>query len=457
MDAAMWPDFRVHDDLRRNGHAFRPTLDWPELRVGVDPDAAGDELADGYLEFLRSFDSGVRVLTRVEGPGLARVGDYFVIAPGEGLSEEHGGVQERTPEGSTLHGIFSARNNIAAAFNWANAKGYDPQSARNRQLDIEAATALKADLYVSDSPFALSHTFSRDAFACTPLEAMAVVGLDQRLRGRVVVEEAPFSRTLNLWQVEMIEAWALLPESLELFYRDRVQSDSQRWRDLIRVAAVRLERALRSRDQALARSIHPNHPFPFEREDALVERITVNLSAMFDALARAINDALNMNFDEWQCSFSPSKKFFQKLPSEVASVLSSDDARALLNAISTLRNTIHAESLGEAAQGDSQGRVRENYVVLPKSEAVRFREQCERLGTSHVWIAFDFDDLGLNLKPVRLIEDLIPLAVKLFQSLVAVVSWPGSPSPLPRRDDPEDWLHHEPTVRLVKALYGIGA
>ena len=425
----------------------------------IDPELSCDQRIMLYFAFLRSSSNDVKVLTRVlEGP-LSKVGDYQLVPPDDGSAGgPHAGVRERTATGLTNRAVFYARNNTASAYNWAKAAGLDPDEARDRQLDVEAAIALKADIYVTDSRFALSQKLTGKVFACSPSEAMAIVGLHQRLQGRLLVNTGLLPETLGLPEAEYVQAWALLPNTLDLFAR-RVPppADPTRWRDLVRVARVRLERCLRARDQILVQSIYPTLRFPFDSNDALVERIALNLSATFDALARAINAVNPIESDETKCSLI-NDRFRARLPAPVKAVVATSDSLALLRAMSILRNTIHHVALSHAAESDGMGKVSENYVVLPASETTKFRQHAVTLQKTSQWIAKDFDEYGLILKPVSLIEDLVTQSVLLFETVVSTAHWPGTIDEdlRVRSDDPvEWWMYYSPTVNLVASLYGL--
>lgn len=426
----------------------------------IDPDLSCDQRNMQYFAFLRSSGDGMTVLTRVLEGLPSEVGDYQVIPPDDVSEGQHAAVRERTGTGPTVRSVFSAKNNTAAAYNWAQVDGLDPDEARDRQLDVEAAIALKADIYVTDNRFALTQRLNRGVFACSPSEAMAIVGLHQRLRGRLAVDTDVIPQSLGLPESEYVQAWALLPKTLDLFARRVLPpADPTRWKDLVRVAHVRLERCLRARDQILVRSIRPNLSFPFDSNDALMERIALNLSGMFDALARAINAINPLESDETKCSFIKDD-FRARLPAPVKDVVATSDNLALLRAISILRNTIHHVALSHAAEDDGRGTVSENYVVLPTSDTKKFRQHVATLRKTSHWIAKDFDEFGLILRPVPLIEDLMAQSVLLFETVVWKVDWPGTVDEdlRVRSDDPgEWWMYYSPTVNLVSTLYGLGS
>ncbi|WP_461165330.1 hypothetical protein [Arthrobacter sp. R4-81] len=348
--------------------------------------------------------------------------------------------------------------NRIAAYNWASAGGFNPDEARERQLDVEAADALEADIYVTDNQFALSQKLNGRVFACIPSEAMAIVGLHQRIQGHLLVNTDVVPQSFDLSAAEYVASWGLLPNTLNLFaLQMSSQPESSRWKDLVRVSHVRLERCLRARDQILVRGIHASHNFPFDSNDALVERIAMNLSAMFDTLARAINDSLTLEQDETACSLN-NRNFRRLLPGSAKRLLGRPENVALLRTIGILRNTIHHEALSHAAEGDSRGRIQENYVVLPASNAAEFRSFAAIIGNGSDWIAKDGDDFGVIIRAVPLIEDLVRHSVALFETLVSEIQWPGTviEELRVRTDDPgEWWMHFSPSVKLVCTLYGL--
>ncbi|MET3142491.1 UNVERIFIED_ORG: hypothetical protein ABIB13_002208 [Arthrobacter sp. UYEF2] len=454
----MWPDYRYRDNAMREAPAFVSSNQWPELRVVLDPLVPRDEAAFEYFDFLRTRASGIRILTRCDNPLPSRVGDYYVVVPDVPSASGDAAVRERVEAGQASRAMFSGIRNCSAAYSRASASGYDPNEARERHLDVEAAIALKADIYVTDNRFALSQQLTGNVFSCSPREAMAIVGLHQRLQDRLLINSGVFAETLDLTAAEYVEAWGLLPNTLRLFsLQTPEEAEAARWKDLVRVARVRLERCLRARDQILVRSIHPRVSFPFDGNDALVERVSLNISGMFDALARAIREGLSLPVRDDQCAFNK-RDFKRVLPAGIKNLIGTPKNVALMKAVADLRNTIHHEALSHAAQGDSRGNVEENYVVLPASNAQDFRGWAGTLGATSRWIATDFDDFGLNLRAVPLVEDLMKQSVSLFEAIVAQVEWPGTINPelRVREDEPvEWWMHFTPTVTLVSALYGL--
>jgi hypothetical protein len=148
----------------------------------------------------------------------------------------------------------------------------------------------------------------------------------------------------------------------------------------------------------------------------------------------------------------------RKLTAPVKAAVATSDSLALLRAMSILRNTIHHVGLSHAAESDGLGKISENYVVLPASETTKFRQHAATLQKTSQWIAKDFYEYGLILRPVSLIEDLVTQSVLLFETVVSTLDWPGTIDEdlRVRSDDPvEWWMYYSPTVSLVASLYGL--
>ncbi|WP_461171974.1 hypothetical protein M1D93_13170 [Arthrobacter sp. Z1-9] len=451
----MWPDYWYRSVSLRENAAFKPEIVWPALRVVIDPQLAEEEPAVNYLAFLRTREAGISVLTRCDENPPSRVGDYFVVIPEATSGSDDAVLLEEEEGGRSVRVMFSAMSNPTAAYNWALASGFDAKEARERQLNVEAAIALEADLYVTDNQFALAQQLNGNVFACTPQEAMSIVGLHQRLNDRLHINVDPVPQTLDLSSAEYVESWGLLPNALQLFAFEG--ASTARWKDLIKVSQVRLERCLRNRDQILARSIHPGRSFPFDRNDALVERVALNLLSMFDSLARAIKEALALDVQDERCGFT-NKAYRQHLPENVKRLLGAQKNVALIRTIAELRNTIHHEALSRAAESDGRGAVKEEYVILPTSKAEDFRANASTLGTTQRWIVKDSDEYGIVLRAVPLIEDLMEQSTTLFETIVFQIQWPGAQRDelKVKIDDPgEWWMHFRPTVDLVSELYGL--
>lgn len=447
----MWPSFVVSGDLRREGHAFHPQITWPDLRVVVDPATELDQVTSRYIQTLRSRRTGVRIFH--EGSPDSVELDTFHVP--EDRRNGNGVVVLRHERGTGMHGLFSLENNVQAAYNWAAHYGLDPEEARARQIFPEIAAALNADMLITDNTFALARSNRRSLFAATPAESLAVIGLHQRLQGRVVVNDAFLDGVLSTWQAEHAEAWLLISGLRDLF--DRTYQEDNEFLELVRACGGRLKRVLDLRDRLLFESIHPSKASLFGEPEVLVEQIALNLSGMLDALARALNTALRLRVEQNRCSLR-NKGFTQQLPPAARSILHDTGSRKLMDLIAAIRNTIHHLDLGAGGEGDSRGRTTAQYVAVDKNTAEKVRQAAATLGREDSWIAHDLPELDLMVRPVPVIEDLIERCVAIVQQLAAVIDWPGDRGQRqPRREgDPSDWSRYGATLEIIRRLYGLG-
>ncbi|WP_404430691.1 hypothetical protein LG299_12465 [Microbacterium lacus] len=357
-------------------------------------------------------------------------------------------MREYRTGGVALVGVPSARNNITAAFNWAMHYGFDPDEASSRQLDAEAARSLDADVYMTDNAYLLHRP---DSYAAASVaEALAVIGLHQRLRGRVILGEG-FEGHVGTWQAEMIQAGALLPASAQAFREGGSGLPLEATR-LVRAARLRLGKALAARDNLLLASMQRTRSFGADEPEDSVERVAVALQGMFDALARALNaclaNPLNARHVAWH-----RREFLQAIPSDSQSVASTSHFKALQAVIGELRNTVHHEPVGSAAS-DTRGRF-EKLVTLPRTSAERFLREVDNLGRRERWVAHDIGKYGLALHPVVLCDDLIGDAAAAANRLLDTFPWTESAGSPPSPATQSDWLTYPPYLATNRLLYGL--
>lgn len=427
------------------------------MRVVIDPLISLDEGTTRSVNILRSDDPNITVLRRFDdAQDLQNEGDYTVIEPRElNTGKGWGGVTEMRDGRAWNRAIPYAENNIQAAYNWAAHYGLDPDEARTRELDAQAAISLDADLYITDNAFALHGMRMRSA--CTVADAFAVIGLHQRLRSRVLVGTT-HPRFISTWMAEHIQAIDMLPAVSAQFADD---NDAPRPNDetlaLLRAMLVRVKRALASRDRLLVSSLHPDGILGFEGPDELVERTVVSLQGLFDAAARALNSELPKPFPLGGASFARDR-FRAALPDLVCALLERQENLSLRDLISTLRNTIHNEPFGRAAF-EKSGEV-ETLATLEGKPATEFRAVAKQRGQTERWTLFEDApaipgrELEVVLRPVPLIDDPIVLSCQLANSLIAAAPW--ATRSFQPSTSPDDWSTYPPYADAVRRWYGLG-
>jgi len=446
----MWPGYTFLGDLRTDGHPFKPETAWPELRVLLDPATQVDEDVAAYLKMLKGKTTGTRVFTEMTPPSADA--DAFRILDerrdGSGAVILHG-----KPTGR-MYGMFSVDKNIQRAYNWAAAGGFDPDAAKRRQIYVEAAIALNADLLVTDNDFVLAKPHRRCVYAVNPNDAMTIIGLHQRLQGFQIISDEFLAGTIGRWQAEHTEAWALLRTLRELF--DRKPQGDGSWLDLIRACGERLKRVLRVRDMLLAGSIHPGGSGLFGSPEVLLEQIALNLSGMLDAFGRAMNIVLNLGAAPQYCSLG-NDRFAKRLPPSARAVIRNCRCRGVLSLLNAIRNTIHHEDLHAAGEGNANGRTIAELVAVDDDTAQTVREVANMLDRGDAWIAHDHPKMGLMIRGVPFVEDLIEYCVGIINELATTLPWPGEyrPHADESEGDPSDWSRYGPTVDVINRLYGI--
>ncbi|WP_350350645.1 hypothetical protein ABS642_14390 [Microbacterium sp. A8/3-1] len=424
------------------------------MRIVVDPLLPLDEATKRYFELLGVHDQSLQLLRRREKKSLQSAGDYAVIAPAEiNTDNGWGGVIEMNENGTRRSGIPYAENNKESAYNWADAYGLDAEEARERSLDAQAAIALNAHVYVTDNAYALHGLTMR--IACTPQDALAVIGLHQRLRSHVLVGlDEP--RIISTWMAEHTQAITMLPAVSAQFEGRQGIRPHDETLALLRAMLIRLKRALGARDRLLVSSLHPDGLLGFEEPDELVERTVVSLQGIFDAAGRALNNELVEPAAQAAASFAR-KDFRRVLPDSVRDILDHQDNRALLRVISVLRNTIHNEPFGRAAY-EEHGEV-ESLATLEGEPAVAFRMLAAQLGRTQRWTYFEDQpsrpgrERELVLRPLPLIEDLIVLSAQLANALITAAPWALYPSPA--EESSENWSTYPPFSDSVRRGYGL--
>ncbi|MFJ2370240.1 hypothetical protein [Microbacterium sp. NPDC087665] len=441
---------RPHTNERR---AFDLHADLPPLRVVIDPLVPLTPDIESYFDLLRRADVSILILRRRAQHQLLASGDYSVVTPEETpIDNGWGGVIEKHENGAVRRAIPFAQKNTESAFNWAKRYGLDPVAARARELDAQAAISLDADLYVTDNEFALHRKMMRSA--CTVSDALAVIGLHQRLRSRVLVgpEDAQF---ITKWMAERVQVTAMLPHVDAQFNDVADRPAGDRALSMLRAMLVRLERALAARDRLLVTSLHPDGLIGFEAPDELVERAVVALQGVLDAVARALNAQLTTPVPEAEASFSR-KSFRAQLPFQTRKLVEDPDNRAIREIISVLRNTIHNEPFGRAAH-EKDGEV-ERLATVEGEPGAKFRALAARLMTTDRWTLFETNsaipDLGLGvvLRPIPLVDELIVRCAALSDALIASAPWA---MPLLPDAEKTGWGSGPSFIRSVQRGYGL--
>lgn len=435
--------------MRREPLPFQLTITSSPLRIHLDPAAELDDVECAYFELLARHcgDSHIEFAEIDLSPsgelssGVWSV-DRTVVGPdGQyGLHRQVNGLEQ----GRTT------RDHVDEfAMELADHHSIDPERALQAQLRYDTAHSADVDLYVTTLEPVWGYRVDDAMFVCRPPEALAVVGLFQRLHGHLWVRGG-LDRNLATGQAEFATVLALVPELQDMF--PRVGTDPESWKptaSLLRSARTRLERILNDRDQLIARHLLSGRPAPLAGPEALLERIALNISGLFDALARAINRALDLGVNPRHCSFLKGP-LPARLPAPLPTATAAMDLKGLLRVIGFLRNTIHQVNLGPGAYSD-RARGLEPMVSIPSDDAADFFEALAPFPQLKWWTVGAPDDYGLHLRPLPFLEDLLPLVIDAFRRILAVTPWPG-------HANPDRFWYDQPELHdQLRRLYGLGS
>ncbi|GAA1129490.1 hypothetical protein GCM10009670_22590 [Citricoccus alkalitolerans] len=421
----------------------------------MGPDAAGNDAAvRGHLEFLKH-----------AGVDLSGI-DFVEFDPhGDGTEDDVWFPYETGlfgwRSGNLWHTSGSRPWREESLRDFRARSGLPREQAQAEHLWIEAARSVPdVHMFMTSQPEFLRKPFNDGVFTVDSSDGMAALGLHQRLSGRTILP-GPIAM-VGVWQIarpELLSTETFLPEL------DRVQHQTRRHGppkvfDLLASASGRFSRCLAIRDRLIASYSIRGWAERTEDPAELVADFALQLSGLIDALLRAVNDALGRPIEsdtQVKTSKNDLKKLSKGAPAALREALLQEDFKHFNWAVSKLRNTIHAQSLGKGTEG-GVGRTGPT-VALPVDISDGIRENAEALGSHDRWMK-DPPLQGANGSRMRgarihaplVVEDLLVLAMGFIRRIVSATPWPADGPDLR-----EGWrfrpkAHHH---MLLSKLYGL--
>jgi hypothetical protein len=274
-------------------------------------------------------------------------------------------------------------------------------------------------------------------------DAIALVGLLLRTREEAVFHLDPgFSLQMETQEAREIIALDLLGP----WWRwSAATADDQEQQALFLSIVRRVQFALRVRDELASR--RQRKPLASVDSDSsfLFEAGLLFLTAAFDALARLVNMAYDLDVDSRQVGWRRRYwlKELGKVDSGVAnSMKTGTHDRAVLEAVAIPRNLIHGAGLegklsvpastrnsapkliGDNIQIATDPRSVMTTLPLPKVEAKELREAMKYLDPSESWdlgITFAGNDYGLAIEPMDYFESALLASTATLTRLMALV------------------------------------
>lgn len=460
-----WPEDYSYGE--RNQTPMSPRLPFlsetsvARLQVVLDPALVLEDLQARYIDLLRTKEeTGIDFLDISVDHGRPTRLDTWHLTP----PHPDGGayaVELVTAESRSSRRV---RPNLEAfAKQYSEERDTDDRTAFQAVASFEVAFAAGAHVYVTENKPIFGWRRDGTMFPCPPIDALAIIGLYQRLRGPVYLLDGWPTVTASATVAELAVT-ALVPELTQVFQRSGVGGTA--WvqsRSMLSSVRVRLERVLQDRDHLIAHHLVSGRRLPYSSAEALVERIALNLFGAFDSLARAVNLALDLDVDQRHCSFKR-KDFRGKLPA--GGLRNAADERhfqALLELLALLRNTIHHEALGAGSSTDTRrGSSLAPLAILPSADADAFIAESNRLGRTQRWVldlpSSTVNDIGLPVRALPVTEDLLQLALEHIREILLLTPWPGTYAPIvtnPSARSPVGWSPNPEMLTQALWLYGM--
>lgn len=434
-----------HSSRRETDPAFVFRVVSSDLSLYVEPDIELTEIERKYFSALgqMSDELGIRILgfaldTDAEAGAVGTCTIHTQRKAEEGqfpLSQidEHG----RTSYTATPFHVDEFASQLA------DRDGIDQREAFRALVFLDAANEVGVDLFVTTrEPLRGFGMTSQGCLVARPREALGVLGLFQRTKGSLLLALG-VPTTLNKCFTDMWNSSAMLPELDGMFPRIDAGDDWEKTASLLRTIRDRLGRVMCARDSLILHHIASGRPVPGNAPEVLLEALALDISGIFDSMARIVNVLYGMGLPGQNCSFG-NQAFFDRLDAGLARTAQEYQVGGLVRLVAQLRNTIHSEAMGFGAfSGPS--RTLEPLVGVPLADSDRFMRSLNDFPEAQPFVFSPSGLLNPYIRTLPFVEWLVPKAVQGIRALIRECSWPGSANS-------EPWAWQHPDVREQLAL-----
>lgn len=323
-------------------------------------------------------------------------------------------------------------------------------TTRDSLIAYLATNSLGFHLFVTESDFLLAHPHLGETFAVTPISALAFAGLTMRMRGESVLwtTEHGTGTAENIWAY-FIESRYLFEPIAQYAIGDGSQS---RYSRLLGGAVQRGQQLLRIRDELVIYQMCPPGTYLTDPVFSF-ETFWLYSSGIFDCISMALNEGFQMGFSPSLAKFGNSK-FRAALAKKVESV-SGFAVRSgtydLIDIISKLRNTIHAEPSSRSSVHNQES---EYFVMVPSDVSGQIKKHAGQFNLASA-IGVEDTDGRLHLKSVAFIECVLPLLIERANGLVMSASWPRSALPPPAFSTSPEHMNFIGSAKRNHLLFGL--
>lgn len=323
-------------------------------------------------------------------------------------------------------------------------------TTRDSFIAYKATNSLGFHLFVTESDFMLAHPQLGETFTVTPMTALAFAGLIMRMRGESVLwtTEHGTGTADNMWSY-FIESRYLFEPIAQYSIGDGSQS---RYPSLLRGAVQRGQQLLRIRDELVIFQICPPRTYMTDPVFSF-ETFWLYSSGIFDCISMALNEGFQMGFEPPRAKFGNST-FRTALENKVESVSGfavSSGTYDLIDIISKLRNTIHAEPSSKSSGLNQES---EYFVVVPSDVSEKLKKHAGQFNLASAIGVEDRDGL-LHLRPVAFIECVLPLLIERANGLVMSATWPRIALPPPVFSTSPEHMNFIGSAKRNHLLFGL--
>lgn len=417
------------------------------MRVVLDANAIEGKHGEGldlligllthpYVDCWSYADDGppVSLERRDEGWG-EYVPGWLVVKENRGQPRSHA-VTFPVEGGAATAGV-RASSYVEMAENDKESRAYLEMTAeegrKRRAADafaIRVAADMGSDVFITDRPYLHITTLplARDISVLTPEDALPIVGLYLRRQEEFITwrsTDGTGTATANRGLFYWVAARALLPQAwrwMAACVHEAIATNNDGLALLAQSLPLRIDQALRARDDAIAALSQPQNNDTADEALAALDRVLICLMGAVDVSARVAH--LVLGFDEdrirqaaWQRDGAWRRMVMAKKKdlTDLLQIEAHGDAIAILN---TLRNTVHGAALHPMALSEDVLSRTDTVVGLPADQAVDLLTRVDRQGGRESWGIQEYIPGVFHAEIDVLIERLLPLVLDFLNDVM---------------------------------------
>lgn len=381
-----------------------------------------------YMKLIRYRDEGPFLNTPLElyGVGGAKAAVGWAVIKGKD-GDGRPSVQYADGESAAL--IYMPGNASEYGSRATNSRAYPqlgPGDAANRRgkdgLALQVASAVVADLFVTERPYLFEIPSQSGVTICKPDDALALVALYLRAQNEFIIWRGASGSTFRLDRE--LYFWVGTRELLPAAWRwntacvqESFATGDSEFQDLGDSLLQRVQRGLMTRDDFhLAFNRLQNDPGNSREVLARLDTVLVLLMSAVDITARAAHRILALSGNIYNAGWQRS--------SWMASVAAADPALAAIFTANTnnwhaltilrlLRNTVHGQAIRSVPVRLSGGSV-ETEIRLPADDQADILTSMDALGGRGTWGARNITGGAVQVNPSIFIERLWPEILRVL-------------------------------------------